>query len=177
MKNRILKKRILKSFYDLLIFIPIFFPIIPLLLSKVFNTTVFNSFVSFPFMFILYFGIIPKITNGYTLGGLFSRMKIISINNERISIYLYIKRTFFAIYEFAILPIKGIVRINKLGQLNYDKKFNTTVLPRETPINILEANEVYIYNFIIDIVVEYIKLFFILFFTLYIFQKLFFEAP
>lgn len=88
--------------------------------------------------FIFYVGVILYFTKGYTLGGYIVGTKIVSTKEKDISIISYCLRMLYALYAIQKFGAFTKVKVNSLGQLSYDEKFNTTVLFRDIEIKALK---------------------------------------
>ncbi len=115
------------------------------------------------FVFILHFGIFVKLTNGYTIGGLVTGLRIVKLDGEKLEVMDCTKRflngwnraTYFYAYMYT--------KVNSIGQFYYDEKFNTTIIRRgrEIPkkINIKNYEHNYAKEFILIFIVLYLVLF------------------
>jgi hypothetical protein len=157
LKNYLNKKRVLTNIIDTFIFFPLFFPLLPLLINRIIGIDIFNSFLFLPLFFIGYFGLITKMTNGYTIGGLITKTQIINLNQKKMSVIQYSKRTLLGLVSFLKCFVSGVRIMNGIGQYNYDKKYNTTVLPNDISIQSLDKSTIYTYHFYLDIFWIYIK--------------------
>ena len=127
-----LRLRIVNSFVDLLLFIFLlmmsftFFASITQLYNVCFIFVCF--LIYFSIFNFFYYAIIPKLTGGYSLGGLLFRLKIVKLDGSNINIWEYFIRSLYAI--FAYFRFFGYLRVrtNLLGQFYFDKPFGVTVV-------------------------------------------------
>ena len=152
----ILKKRLLGRYLDFHLFIFIFLFFI-LLLNKLESITsnllLFIIYICFiPFV---YFGLIPYLTNGFTLGGKIVGLEIRWYNYENKRIYKnpfqYIFRGILILFSSKSHSSNFLVeayKINSLGQMPFEYKFNSTVVFINTNINFNQTIEYYEFEII-----------------------------
>ena len=165
------RRRLVASFINLFV-APFWIVLSSLLISRIFginhiNLEGFSAFIiiviEITFSSFLYFGLFMKLTNGYTLGGLLARVKVVSLNNERLKTSTYIKRFYSALtYSHADLFEKMGTKINSIGQLHYDKKYNTTVIKSGDTIPTKKDIEEYVHSFFKEIILGLILVWIIL---------------
>jgi hypothetical protein len=157
LKKHLIKKRILTDALDWSIFFPFVFPLLPFLMNDIFCIEIFDSFLVLPLLFIGYFGLITKITNGYTIGGLITSTRIINLSQKKISVVQYSKRKLSATGAYFGFHFSGVAIMNGIGQYNYDKKYNTAVLPNDVSIQSLDKSITYRYDYFFDVWPIYVK--------------------
>lgn len=118
---------------------------------------------------ILYFGIFVKLTNGYTIGGLITGIKIVSLDSKPLTIISCAKR-FLSAWNSNIYYIGYIyTKINSIGQFYYDEEYNTTIVKRGNKISNTDSIKYYEHNFAKEIFID----FFIILFTLMVLSSIF----
>ena len=104
--------------------------------------------------FVLYFGVLPKLTNGQTVGDFIMGIKIVKIDNSQLKVLKLSRRTLSGIFSYIKFLSFRRVFFNSLGQFYYDEKFNTVVLDKkQMQISNLEnvnINTKYEYDFLLD---------------------------
>ena len=145
----LLKIRFISGIINFFLFF-IFHTFIINIINYIFDYNNILQIFIFLLSFIIYFGLIPKLTNGYTLGGYILGNKIIVINDTKLSIIAYCLRLLFALYSIIKLGAFNFVKVNNLGQLYYDEKFNTTVIDKQTKIDLHNNIKVYEFNMAIE---------------------------
>lgn len=166
--HNIIKKRILAAIIDIyfcLIFIAFF-------------ATIVNN----PVILIIYplnYVIFPHY-KGYSFGMFLMRIRIVTVysENTKPKISLLLARTvyFYTLYLYENIVTRGIVKINQMGQTKLDKKFNTTIVFKDSVWS--ENASEYIYESYLFYVIMFGILF--LYFALLIFFELinhFFAYP
>jgi len=131
--HKIIKKRILAAWIDVLLFI------LPL------------AYINNPIVLFIYpfnYAILPHV-KGYTLGMLLMRIRIIKVpydEKNRPKMLLLLARAvyFYTIYQLENILTRGIVRINQVGQTKLDQRFNTTIVFRDSIWN--EDTREYVYE-------------------------------
>lgn len=156
-KKNITNKRILLNVIDLFLFSPLFFPLFPIIIGKLTNIQIFNSFFLLPSLFIIYFGFIPVLTNGYSLGGLIIKMQILTLKNNKLSILDYLRRILVGWQSIMKSWVSGERIMNGIGQYDYDIKYDTTILPDSTSPEMLDKKIIYRYDFLFDIFLVYLS--------------------
>jgi len=119
--HRIIKKRILAAWIDIVLFLT------PL------------SYFNHPailIIFLLNYVLLPHLT-GNTVGMFLMKIKIIEMtsNTRNLPKFLVLLRRtiyFYTLYPFENILTRGIVKINQAGQTNLDQKFNTTIVFAES---------------------------------------------
>jgi len=104
---------------------------LPFLLSLIINI----------FVYIVYFGLVPKLTNGYTLGGFITQMRLFSLNKMPINIPDFYRRAFdiFVFYWKTIYTHE--IKINNFHQWKPDIKYNITLLPNSFDFQNLDTRD------------------------------------
>ena len=153
------RKRIISSIINFIFFfflLGITYKFFILILDYFLIVSDFNLWLimSYPIgFFILYFGIIPKTTNGYSLGGWLMNLKITKIDKSSLDILSMCKRAFESIFSYIkFLSFRRTV-FNSRGQFYYDEKHNILVIYTKdlSLINIEEKDILsYEYNFLLD---------------------------
>jgi len=104
--------------------------------------------------FILYFGVMPKLTNGQTVGDFIMGVRVIKIDNSPLKILKLSKRTLSGIFSYIKFLSFRRVFFNPLGQFYYDKKFNTVVLDKKQihmgDFKNVNIDTKYEYDFLLD---------------------------
>ncbi|WP_419771421.1 MAG: RDD family protein [Candidatus Marinarcus sp.] len=181
-KNEVIKLTRLRFLSNFINFItmPIVFILPILLITKIFNIEeVSIHLTSLPALIaillhaalihILYFGIFVKLTNGYTIGGLITGIKIISLDGKPLTIIGCAKR-FLSAWNSNIYYTGYIyTKINSIGQFYYDEKYNTTIVKRGNKIPNTDSIKYYEHNF----AKEFFIGFFVIFFTLMVLSSIF----
>lgn len=90
---------------------------------------------------ILYFGLIPKLTNGYTFGGFITGMRLFLLDASPISIWTYAKRGFDIFTFYGKVIYTHDVKINNFYQLQLDTKYNITLLPNNFNFQTLDKKD------------------------------------
>lgn len=149
--KRYLKIRIISSFVDALLFFVVF-NLSFIYLLHVLNMPTYWLFPYLLVLFFVYYSIIPKLTGGYTLSGIFFGLKIIKINNKPIKLREYFFRSFYAIFSYIRFFGYARVRVNKLGQLYFDKPFNITVVGKgySLPLTIDKTSDFFSFYFLAE---------------------------
>jgi len=150
--KKLLRKRIIIGNIDFFLFF-FFWGILQSIFIKAItipeNILLFILSMLLPFIisFSFYFGIIPKLTHGYTFLGYLFKIKIVKLDNKEISIVQYILRALYA----GITPFKFLnylrVRANNKGQFYYDRLFNTTVLDDKINLDTLKKEDKKYYSY------------------------------
>ena len=160
MKNliKINRKRTLSSVIDTFIFFPWIFPLLPILVGDILNTNIDTLLILLlPILFFIYFGVIVKLTNGYTLGGFLTKTRTVSIEKKEITSISYAKRTLSGIVSIFKMFFTGSKTMNGIGQYKYDEKYHMTVLPKDILLSSLDKKEIQIHHYLFDIVLLYLK--------------------
>ena len=163
------RRRLIANSIDMLlvpffIFGPIFF-IMYVMDIKDFQyggfTALLLSIFAFTLGFILQFGVFVIFTNGYTVGGLIMRLKIVQLNGKKLKLWPTIQRFLSAWNQHNKFMLYWHTKVNTLGQFYYDEKFKTTIInssdniPKVSDIKNLE------YNYAKEFLIFFIILFFI----------------
>lgn len=119
--HRIIKKRILATWIDILLFI------LPM------------TYINNPIALLIYplnYAVLPHF-KGYTMGMFFMGIRIVKMpydEKNKPQILLLLVRTlyFYTIYPWENILTRGIVRINQIGQTKLDQRFNTTIVFKDT---------------------------------------------
>lgn len=147
-KKNIMNKIILKNAIDFWIFIPWFFPILPIVvLERFFNIhrIGIEGIIMLSFIFFIYFGVIPYFLKGYTIGGLVTGAKIVSKSNKTISPIIYFLRQVNSFKTILKGYMSGSIYLNKYLQFEHDKIYNTKIIIRSHPDSIRDNLE---FNFV-----------------------------
>lgn len=104
------------------------------------------------FYFIFYFGVLAKISDGYTPGGFLLKVKIIKIDASLLGVLSLSKRAFAGMFIYFTSYSFRCTRFNSLGQFKFDEKFGTTVLNSREKNVLLDQNkkEYYEYDYLLD---------------------------
>jgi len=119
------------------------------------------SIILFTLGFILQFGVFVIFTNGYTVGGLIMRLKIVRLDGKKLKLWTTMKRFLSAWNRHYEFMFYSHTKVNTLGQFYYDEKFETTIInssdniPKVSDIKNLE------YNYAKEFLIFFIILFFI----------------
>ena len=89
----------------------------------------------------VYFGIIPKLTNGYTFGGFITQMRLFTLDKSSFKIIDLLRRVFdiFVFYWKTIYTKE--IKVNNLHQWELDIKYNITLLPNDFDLKTLDEKE------------------------------------
>ena len=142
----LIRKRILSSVVDFYLFalmVSLFLYIVGLTEIK----SALISVVALIVAFIVYFGVIVKVSDGYTLGGFLFKVKIITIDYSKLEILSLIKRAFVGIGMYITSCSFRCTRFNTLGQFKFDEKFGTTVVDGREKNPFLDRNEIGYYHY------------------------------
>jgi hypothetical protein len=127
-------KRITVTLIDQMIFLILLsFNIAKILNLPIIVEAVLNILI----VFIIYYCIIPIVNNGQTLGSMIRGIKIIFLKKYTIfqKIYILVFRALYAfltLYSYRMFLPK---KMNNLGQLYFDERFNTSVILKTDEIN------------------------------------------
>jgi len=102
--------------------------------------------------FIFYFGVIVKISDGYTLGGFLFKVKIIKMDHSNLDILFLSKRAFIGMFIYLASCSFRCTKFNSLGQFKFDEKFGTTVINSREKNVFFDQNEkeYYEYDYLLD---------------------------
>ena len=102
--------------------------------------------------FIFYFGVIVKISDGYTLGGFLLKVKIIKMDHSDLGILFLSKRAFIGMLIYVSSCSFRCTKFNSLGQFKFDEKFGTTVVNGREKNVFFDQNkkEYYEYDYLLD---------------------------
>lgn len=154
----ILKKRLLGRYLDFHFFIFIFFIFLILLIKLEFITDNLFLFIMYIFFIpFVYFGFIPYLTQGSTLAGKIVGVQIRWYNdkNKRIykSSFQYVFRGMFILFSSKSHSNNLLIeayKINSLGQMPFEYKFNSTVVLVDTEMNFNQNIKHYEFEIIDD---------------------------
>ena len=146
---KLLKRRFLGGVIDLFSFF-ITYTIFINIFNYLFEYNNTLHIVVFFTILIIYFGGIPKLLNGFTFGGYIFGTKIVSIDNEEITVFKYCLRILYALYSLPKFGVFNFVKVNDMGQLFYDEKFKTTVIDKGKQLDVSEKNIYFEFNFALE---------------------------
>lgn len=108
--------------------------------------------LTFLIAFIFYFGVIVKITDGYTLGGFLLKIKIIKMDHSSLGILFLSKRAFIGMFMYVTSYSFRCTKFNSLGQFKFDENFGTTVINSREKNVFFDQNEkeYYEYDYLLD---------------------------
>lgn len=113
---------------------------------------------------LLHFGLFVVLTNGYTVGGLITGVRIVKLDSSKMKTLDSAKRFLSAwnrnVHFYGYLH----TRVNSIGQFYYDEKFNTTVIRRNGQIPKSEHIEYFEHNYLKEYLLVFIGVFVGLFF-------------
>lgn len=92
--------------------------------------------------YILYFGVVPMFSKGQTFSGMIFGLKIIKIDKKTLNVWEYLHRALSATTTVVLSMWR--LKINSLGQTNYDEKFQTIVIKKKSDIATITASEYFI---------------------------------
>ena len=163
-KDKIIKIRIQTELLDNIVFFLLF-----LIISNfIVKVGIHPIFTFFTFYFV-YFGLFIKITNGYTIGNFLTKSKIVSLDGKKISLYSLQKKKYYESSFFIKNFYSGEQIINGYGQFDFDIELDLTVLPNNEELNNLNKEEIYKYNFYMDISHLFIRYILFIFGSLFVF--------
>ena len=145
--KKLLKRRIISSMIDILIFSLSFSFSFAISIDKV-SPNIW--ILTYPIIFfILYYSIIPKISGGYTLAGYITGMQIVKFDNSKITLFEYMMRAMYAVFAFFAFLGYSRVKVNSKAQFFFDKPFDILVKDSDG-IEIDKEDEEYIYYFLME---------------------------
>lgn len=138
MNRKILNKRILSNMINFFVYFLIYF-IISKIITEDYSMPFLLSLPIGILIYIIYFGFIPKVTNGYTLGGFITQMRLFSLNKTPINISDSYKRAFDVFLFYNKWGYMHKVLVNSVYQWEPDIKYNITLLPKDFEIKDLST--------------------------------------
>jgi len=133
----VLKKRISSGILDLYIFM-FSFIFIPLAFVNLLEGFIWILYLIMP---VLYFGVVPYATKGFTIGGYILNTKIYFLLKNA-SIYKYFSRAYQQLSFF----FKDEYRTNYLGQNYVDEKFNTIIKISNKQLQVEKTTNSYFFS-------------------------------
>jgi len=96
----------------------------------------------------IYYGVFPSATNGFTIGSFIFRLKITHLNEKTFleKIRTNTLKVLYACITFYPLRVLWHMKINSLGQLYFDQKFDMTINEisyNSDPNSTIDSHEVY----------------------------------
>ena len=127
MEKRIFNRRVYSNAINFFAFLIIFAA--TSFITSEYKVPLILSLMVKVFVFVFYFGIIPKLTNGYTLGGYIIQMRLLTLDKSSIKILDLLKRVFDIFIFYWKTIYTHDVKINNFYQWKPDVKHNITLLP------------------------------------------------
>jgi hypothetical protein len=105
-----------------------------------------SSFLNLFGIYFIYYCIIPVFNNGQTLGAMTSDIKIVFLKeySKPQKIMILLLRALYAFVTLYAFRIYCDPKMNSIGQLYFDKRFNTTVIQTTDKVD-LSKNKSYEY--------------------------------
>ena len=170
---KLTRRRLLSNFINC-ITLPIIFILPIILVIKLFTTiqevnihlTGLPALIIFLLytllIYILYFGVFVKFTNGYTIGGFITGIKIVKLDDKKLEVLNCAKRFLSAWNSGTYYTGYIYTKINSIGQFYYDEKYNTTIIRRGKIIPDVNNIKYYEHNFAKEIFISVLTFFIIL---------------
>jgi len=171
-ENEIIKltrRRLLSNFINfismpVILFLPIF------VVMKILNIQEFNLhligfpaliviLIYLPLIHILYFGLFVKLTDGYTIGGFITGIKIVRLDGKKLDTLNCAKRFLNAWNSGTYYTGYIYTKINSIGQFYYDEKYNTTIVIRGQTIPKTDNIKYYEHNFAKEFIIVFFAVF------------------
>ncbi len=130
--NKLFEKRVFAYYIDLVIYLVLFTQVVEYMPYSIYST------LYIPLVYFIYFDTITIITKGQTIGLFLMKIKIVHLTKRNFieKIFYSSLRHIYSTLAFYAFRIFLFPKMNNIGQLKFDERFNMTIVPNDKNIDV-----------------------------------------